>query len=66
MFVMILKQLAVNKMKLNENKKKVKEIRKAISDNNGYCPCQTLKNIDTKCPCKIMREEKRCICELYV
>lgn len=53
-------------MKLNNDKNKVKEIKKAISDNGGYCPCQTLKNVDTKCPCKIMRKEKRCICELYV
>ena len=53
-------------MKLNTDKEKVEEIKKALKDNAGYCPCQPSKNEDTKCPCKILREEKRCICELYV
>ena len=30
---------------------------KAVKENNGYCPCELIKNDDTKCPCKIFREQ---------
>lgn len=33
------------------------EVTKAVKENNGYCPCELIKNDDTKCPCKIFREQ---------
>ena len=35
----------------NPDKEYVKEIKKRIKDNNGYCPTQMEKSPDTKCPC---------------
>lgn len=45
------------------------EVTKAVKDNNGYCPCELIKNKDTKCPCKNFREQKaegECHCGRYV
>lgn len=45
-----------------------KEVTKAVKDNNGYCPCELIKNEDTKCPCKNFREQKNegeCHCGRY-
>lgn len=53
-------------MKLNPNKEKVAEIRSKVKKGNGYCPCMIEQSEDTKCPCKDMRENKVCICGLYV
>lgn len=30
-----------------------------------YCPCQLLRNEDTICPCKYMREQGACRCGLF-
>ena len=52
-------------------KVKVVEIRKALEDNDGYCPCRLVKNIDTKCMCREFRERMaagllgECHCGLY-
>lgn len=46
----------------------VKEIRRKLIENNGYCPCRIVKNNDTKCMCKEFRdsqEEGLCHCGLY-
>ena len=32
----------------------------------GYCPCMTLRNFDTVCPCKYMRTKNVCRCGLYI
>ena len=32
-------------------------IRKAVRDNNGYCPCAIERNNDTKCMCKEFRDQ---------
>ncbi|WP_297419323.1 ferredoxin-thioredoxin reductase catalytic domain-containing protein [Clostridium sp.] len=53
-------------MKLNTNKEKVEEIRCKLKKNNGYCPCMIEQSEDTKCPCKPMRKEHKCICGLYI
>ena len=53
-------------MKLNDNKEHVEKILKALELKDGYCPCVLQKSIDTKCPCKKMREENKCCCKLYV
>ena len=57
-------------MKIFENpdKKLVKDIRKQLKENDGYCPCKLEKTSDTKCLCKDFREqtsEGYCHCGLY-
>lgn len=54
-------------IKENPDKEFVKEMKKAIKNNNGYCPCQIEKSPDTKCMCKEFREMKSgmCHCGLY-
>ena len=40
----------------------------AVLKNDGYCPCKTVKNADTKCKCKEFREAMEdctCHCGLY-
>lgn len=54
------------KVVINPDKEVELEVRKAISDNSGYCPCVLIKNKDTKCPCKKFRENKECCCGLYI
>lgn len=56
------------KIKVSQNKDFVKEIRKALNDNDGYCPCSLIKSEDTKCMCKEFRESRElglCHCGLY-
>lgn len=53
-------------VKINPDKDKVKEIRAALKNNNGYCPCKIEQSEDTKCPCKDLRENQECCCELYI
>ena len=56
------------KIKVNADKEHVATIRKALKDNNGYCPCSLIKNEDTKCMCKEFREQDIpgfCHCGLY-
>jgi hypothetical protein len=38
-----------------------------LKANNGYCPCKTIKNEDTKCICKEFMEQGlgECHCGLY-
>lgn len=45
----------------------VAKMRKALKDNNGFCPCAIERNADTKCMCKEFREmdEGTCHCGLY-
>ena len=53
---------------LNPDKDFVKEMRKALKDNNNFCPCAIQRNADTKCMCKEFREmeEGMCRCGLYI
>lgn len=56
------------KIELNPDKQKVAEIKLLIKQSGGYCPCQLFKTEDTKCICKIFKEQKEegwCHCELY-
>lgn len=50
----------------NPNKDFVRDLKKRIKANNGFCPCQIERNKDTKCPCKLFKEEQNCICGLYI
>lgn len=56
----------------NPDKDFVKEFRKKLKENEGYCPCSLIKNEDTKCRCKDFREQivegtlGECHCGLFV
>ena len=52
---------------INPDKEFVNDMRKALKDNNGFCPCSLEKNEDTKCMCKEFREmaSGTCHCGLY-
>lgn len=54
--------------KLNCDERKVREIREALLENDGYCPCKVERSDDTKCMCKEFRslqKEGVCHCGLY-
>jgi len=55
-------------IKLNEDDVLVSNIRAALRENDGYCPCMLIKTPDTKCMCKEFRDmtEGVCHCGLYV
>ena len=45
------------------------EVTEKVIENGGYCPCELLKNDDTKCMCKTFREqntEGECHCGRFV
>lgn len=53
---------------LNSNEQVVNQIRSALLENDGYCPCKIEHNADTKCMCKEFRESQEagiCHCGLY-
>lgn len=59
---------SVTTIRLNPNAD-VDGIRKAIQDNDGYCPCAIQKIPDTKCMCKDFLENMgpgECHCGLYI
>jgi len=57
------------KVQLNENVELVQEIKTALKENEGFCPCEIEKTVDTKCMCKDFRENvavgEYCHCGLY-
>lgn len=58
--------LSQHSLKLNPDDTYLGFIKKAINDNNGFCPCELDRNEDTKCPCVNVRSNGVCQCELYV
>ena len=54
-------------IKVTQDKELENTIRKALKDNDGYCPCRVQKTEDTKCMCKEFREQTNgeCHCGLY-
>lgn len=57
------------KIMINPNTEIFNEVSKKVKENNGYCPCQIVKNEDTKCICKEFREQQvegECHCGMYV
>lgn len=56
------------KIKVNDDKELVEEIRKKLVESNGYCPCKLIKNEDTKCMCKEFIDSGlgECHCGLYI
>lgn len=56
------------KIELNPDKEFVRDFKKELKANGGYCPCRLVKNKDTKCQCKEFREQDTegfCHCGLY-
>jgi hypothetical protein len=54
------------RIKLNTDSKKVEEIRKAVEENKGYCPCKIERVINNYCPCRDFRYKLECCCDLYI
>lgn len=54
-------------IKVTKDKELEQQIRKALKDNDGYCPCRVQKIADNKCMCKEFREQEsgECHCGLY-
>lgn len=55
--------------KKNPNQSIYRAVSEAVAENDGYCPCELVKNADTKCPCKAFREQTtigQCHCGRYV
>ena len=52
----------------NPDKEYVKEVKRRLKANNGFCPCSLIKSPDTKCMCKEFRDmdEGMCHCGLYL
>lgn len=44
----------------------VRNLKKRIKTNNGFCPCKLEKLPENKCPCKDFREKRDCHCGLYI
>lgn len=55
------------KVRKNPDKDFAEQMRKAIKNNNGYCPCRKEKTEETKCMCKEFLEQGLgfCHCGLY-
>lgn len=56
------------RIKQNDDKTIVCEIKKKLKENDGYCPCALEKSEDTKCMCKEFlhsTEPGFCHCGLY-
>lgn len=56
------------KISLNPDKKEVERVRRALQENDGYCPCKLIKTPETRCMCQEFRrqEEGYCHCGLYI
>lgn len=60
------------KVRYNDDKELVMEIKSKLKENDGYCPCRTTKNQDTFCMCKEFRDQIKegisgeCHCGLFV
>ena len=54
-------------IRLNPDREEVERIRRAVQENDGYCPCRLVHTEDTKCMCKNFREQNIgfCHCGLY-
>lgn len=57
------------KIIINPDKQVAIQIKQALKQNDGFCPCELLKTPDTKCMCKAFREQDTsgpCHCGLYI
>lgn len=59
------------RVKVNDDKELVAEIRAAIKEHDGHCCCESTKTSENKCMCKAFREQIQrgepgfCHCMLY-
>ena len=55
------------RIEVSKDKEFVAEMRKAIKENGGHCPCMLERTDDTLCMCKEFRDmdEGTCHCGLY-
>lgn len=60
------------KIRLNEDPEIVRTVKEGLAARGGYCPCRTVRNEDTKCMCRVFREQIKdpdfegyCHCMLY-
>ena len=65
------KGLANMKVKLHATGELLEEIRAALKESKGHCPCvlEECRNKDTLCMCKIFRDAPAgtiCHCGLYI
>lgn len=52
----------------NPNKEEFEEIKQMVKNNEGFCPCLSIKTPDTLCMCRAFREQETegfCHCGLY-
>ena len=57
------------KIILNPDNILVKDIKRRLLENNGYCPCASIQTEDTKCMCKNFKQQEyegECHCGLYL
>ena len=57
------------KIVVTDDKKTEKEIRAALKDNDGYCPCKLVRSPSTQCMCDEFIDSETlgaCHCGLYV
>ena len=57
------------RIRVNDDKDLVNEIRTKLKENDNYCPCRVDKTPETKCMCKEFLEEVHlgeCHCGLYI
>ena len=42
-------------------------VKKLVDENDGYCPCMIWKSDETKCMCRMFREQSigKCLCGRY-
>lgn len=53
-------------MTKNPDSEFVRNLKKKIKSNSGYCPNKQKGNPDNKCPCSAFRNEGKCDCGMYV
>ena len=50
----------------NSDSTYVKNLKKRLKRNNGFCISQPEKTPETKCPCTLYREHNECLCGMYI
>lgn len=57
------------RVRVNDDKQLVAEIRQKLKENDNYCPCRLEKIPENKCMCKEFVEQQElgeCHCGLYI
>ena len=51
---------------LNPDTEFVRNLKKRIKSNSGYCPCKLGKKPENKCPCADFVDTGNCDCGLFI